>query len=133
MTTTSRRLLAAMLALGLVAVLGGISQATHVRDTAHSARVGGDWKWRGGSPGGHLYTSNGHAVRWRVPSGQNAWHDVHATDRGTDWNFSKARLNPGQSVKRVFPNEGNYHYRCARHSAIIGGRCKGMCGIVHVV
>jgi plastocyanin len=130
---SNRRLLTVLLAGALALLLTSTATATHVQDIAKSKKVNGNWKWVGGSPGKHFYVGNGHKMRWKVPATQGAWHDVTSTNQGKDWNYSVARLDPGESATRTFQDTGNYYFRCARHSAVIGGKCKGMCGIVHVV
>ncbi len=76
----------------------------------------------------HRYIGRNDVVRWRNPT--NRVHDV--TAYGRNWSFSRV-IKPGESVTRKFRARGNFRYRCARHSAIVSGRCRGMCGIVHVV
>jgi plastocyanin len=71
--------------------------------------------------------SRGDSVRWRNPT--NRPHDVTAWGGG--WSFS-AVLSPGESVTRQFDSRGTFKYRCVRHSAIVDGRCRDMCGKVVV-
>nr|MBA2599946.1 hypothetical protein [Actinomycetota bacterium] len=41
-------------------------------------------------------------------------------------------LGSGERTAKRFRRAGTYRYRCARHSSIVDGACRGMCGIVHV-
>ena len=66
-------------------------------------------------------------VRWRNPT--NKTHDI--TSRGKNWDFS-VYLSPGESVRRRFGSVGRFRYRCTLHSAIVDGRCEGMCGTIVV-
>jgi len=45
----------------------------------------------------------------------------------------KKTLNPGEKIKRKFRRKGTYRFRCVRHSAMVDGRCQGMCGFIHVL
>jgi plastocyanin len=56
-------------------------------------------------------------------------HDLKAYGGG--WTFSKI-LDPGETASRKFNQRGTYKYRCVRHSGIVGGKCQGMCGLIHV-
>lgn len=42
-------------------------------------------------------------------------------------------LDPGDKIKRKFRRKGTYRFRCVRHSAMVDGRCQGMCGFIHVL
>jgi len=68
----------------------------------------------------------GDRVRWRNPTSRT--HDVTAYG---GWSFSRV-LSPGESASRTFNSRGTFKYRCARHSALVGGECQGMCGKVVV-
>ena len=69
----------------------------------------------------------GTRISWRNPT--NKVHDVSAY--GENWSFSRV-LDSGERASRVFWKVGRYKYRCRRHSAMIDGGCKGMCGVVRV-
>jgi plastocyanin len=75
----------------------------------------------------HRYIGRGDVVRWRNTSTR-----VHDIKGYGGWRLSEV-LSPGESVKKRFRQRGTYKYRCVRHSGIVGGRCQGMCGLVHVV
>jgi plastocyanin len=74
----------------------------------------------------HTYIGRGDRVTWRNPTSRT--HDVRGYG---GWSFSKV-LPPGASVSRRFRSHGTYKFRCVRHSAIVGGQCRGMCGLIHV-
>jgi len=51
---------------------------------------------------------------------------------GGGWAFNEM-LQPGEQARRVFQAQPDpYAYRCTLHSAIVDGRCEGMCGLIHV-
>ncbi|MCI0632678.1 MAG: hypothetical protein L0206_01990 [Actinobacteria bacterium] len=78
----------------------------------------------------HLFITEGDTVIWKNPDDRR--HNVVAYGGG--WRFSEL-LRPGEKVRRVFdvrPGGDPYAYRCTLHSAIVDGRCEGMCGLVHV-
>lgn len=74
----------------------------------------------------HRYIGKGDRVRFRNPT--NRVHDIKAMG---GWNLTEI-LSPGESVTKKFNNLGTFRYRCVRHSAVVGGQCQGMCGLVHV-
>jgi plastocyanin len=74
----------------------------------------------------HTFIGRGDRVTWRNPTSRT--HDVKGYG---GWSFSKV-LPPGASVSRRFRSHGTYKFRCVRHSAIVGGQCRGMCGLIHV-
>jgi plastocyanin len=93
----------------------------------------GQWKWAGGNGGNfggatHSFINGGDRVRWKVPGNQQQWHDVHSWNNNS---INISRINPGQSVTKTFNAGGQIKYRCVRHSAIISGQCRGMCGVIH--
>lgn len=75
----------------------------------------------------HTYIGKGDKVRWTNPTSNR--HDIKGYG---GWSFSKV-LPPGSSATRKFGQRGTFKFRCVRHSAIVGGKCQGMCGLVHVV
>lgn len=75
----------------------------------------------------HSSIGKGDKIVWRNRSSRV--HDVTAWGRG--WTFSRV-LQPSGQTQRSFKKRGTFKFRCARHSAIVDGRCQGMCGVVHV-
>jgi plastocyanin len=75
----------------------------------------------------HVSMQVGNAVQWRNPS--TRVHDLKSTSK--NWNFKRV-LDPGERTKRTFGKAGFFKYRCLRHSSIVNGVCKGMCGYIHV-
>lgn len=76
----------------------------------------------------HTYIGKGDRVVWKNPDSED--HDV--TAYGGGWTLSET-LSPGESVKKRFKKKGTFRYRCQLHSALVGGKCEGMCGFVHVL
>jgi plastocyanin len=76
----------------------------------------------------HTYIGKGDSVRWKNPDTEV--HDLNAYGGG--WKLSE-ELSPGESVKKRFKKKGTFRYRCVVHSGIVGGKCQGMCGFVHVL
>ena len=111
-------LVAVMVAAGLL-----IGLASAVSAATSTVRAKGD-RWRPV----HTYIGRGDRVIWRNPTSRI--HDLKAYGGG--WSLS-TQLSPGESVSHKFRQLGTYKFRCARHSAIVGGKCQGMCGLVHVV
>jgi plastocyanin len=93
----------------------------------YRVRATGNDRWRPA----HLFISEGDKVVWRNPDDRR--HNVVAYGGG--WRLDRM-LDPGERVRRVFDEARNngdpYAYRCTLHSAIVDGRCEGMCGLVHV-
>ena len=118
MTKGARRTLAVLLGASLV--LGNV---TGTVAATKKVRAKGE-KWRPV----HTYIGRGDQVRWTNPT--NKVHDIKAYGKG--WKFSKI-LQPGQKATRKFKKRGTFRFRCVRHSAVVNGKCQGMCGIVHVV
>jgi plastocyanin len=75
----------------------------------------------------HTYIGRGDTVRWTNPTSKV--HDLKAYGGG--WKLT-AILDPGESAKKRFKQRGTYKYLCVRHSAIVSGKCQGMCGLIHV-
>lgn len=112
-----RRMLATLVG-GMVA-LGSVGVAA-----AATSRVKAKGeKWRAL----HTYIGRNDTVRWTNPTSKV--HDIKAYGGG--WSFSSV-LDPGESAKRKFKQRGTFKYRCVRHSGIVGGKCQGMCGLIHV-
>lgn len=98
----------------------GVALAERVRVRATSER------WRPA----HLFITEGDKVVWKNPDDRR--HNVVAYGGG--WQFNEM-LQPGEQARRVFEVRAGgdpYAYRCTLHSAIVDGRCEGMCGLVHV-
>jgi plastocyanin len=118
---TTSAVLAVVLALGLVVAMPGVGFAERQRVRAAAER------WRPA----HLFITVGDTVVWRNPDDRR--HNVVAYGGG--WRFNKT-LDPGESVRRVFDEVRTggdpYQYRCTLHSSLVNGRCRGMCGLIHV-
>jgi plastocyanin len=106
----------------VVAVLMVVVMAVAALAITKRVRATSDRKWRPK----HVYINRGDKIRWTNPT--NRVHDVTAYG---GWSFSRV-LSPGEAATRTFNSRGTFKYRCARHSGIVGGKCQGMCGIVHV-
>ena len=76
------------------------------------------------------HISRGDKVVWRNPTG--ASHTV--TAYSSNWEKSST-VASGDTTSKIFRRKGAYKYRCTRagHSSVSGGRCTGMCGVVHVM
>jgi plastocyanin len=112
-----KRLLAVIVGVALALSLTGVALAA-----TKNVRARGE-KWRPV----HTYIGTGDKVRW-----QNRTSRTHDVKGYGGWRLSKV-LPPGSSVTKRFAGRGTYRFRCVRHSAIVSGKCRGMCGIVHVV
>ena len=118
MTTFKKILISSLAALLLLAMSGtGFAKSYRVRATASD-----QWKKV------HTYIGKGDRVVWKNPDSED--HDVTAYGRG--WKLSET-LSPGESVKKRFKKKGTFRYRCQLHSGIVGGKCQGMCGFIHVL
>jgi plastocyanin len=113
----SRRVMSALLVGALVLGSVGVAAAATSRVKAKGE------KWRPL----HTYIGRSDKVRWTNPTSKV--HDVKAYGGG--WTFSRI-LDPGESATRRFKQRGTFKFRCVRHSAIVSGKCQGMCGLVHV-
>lgn len=76
----------------------------------------------------HTYIGKGDRVVWK--NRDSKLHDVTAYGKG--WKV-KRQLEPGDRFKKRFKKRGTFRYRCTIHSGIVGGKCQGMCGFVHVL
>ncbi len=106
-------------ALGVSVLLGSTGIALGA--TAKVKAKGEKWKPV------HTYIGRNDSVQWTNPT--NKVHDLKAYGGG--WSFSTI-LDPGEKAKRKFKQRGTYKFRCVRHSAIVSGKCQGMCGLIHV-
>ncbi|MGH2710208.1 MAG: cupredoxin domain-containing protein [Actinomycetota bacterium] len=75
----------------------------------------------------HTYIGAGDSVKWKNPDSE--MHDL--TSYNGKW--VNTELQPGDSFKKKFKKKKTYFYRCVIHSGIVGGKCQGMCGFVHVL
>ncbi|HEV8571664.1 MAG TPA: hypothetical protein VGR49_01285 [Actinomycetota bacterium] len=108
--------------LGAVLADSGVAWADTYPVRAYRTDSGA-WRWRPT----HRYITNGDYIRWRNPT--NRRHNV--TAYGGNWSYSRV-LDPGESVRRQFNNDGTYRYRCTLHSSLVNGVCSGQCGFIHV-
>ena len=115
--TRGKRFLAVVLGVCLLIGSAGIALGATARIRAKGER------WRPA----HTFIGRGDRVRWANPTSRV--HDVKAYGGG--WSFSTV-LDPGESAARRFRQRGTYKFRCVRHSAVVGGKCQGMCGLIHV-
>jgi plastocyanin len=118
MSKGARRTLAVLLGASLM--LGNVGDTMAATS---KVRAKGE-KWRPV----HNYIGRGDRIRWVNKT--NRVHDIKAYGGG--WRFSKI-LRPGTKAVKKFNKRGTFKFRCVRHSAIVGGKCRGMCGFVHVV
>lgn len=89
----------------------------------------------------HTYIGRNDIVIFKNPRPQNVSkrrvHDVTSIQPKRWKNrlgFRLAKtLNPGDKIQKKFRRKGTYRYRCVRHSAMVDGRCQGMCGFIHVL
>lgn len=118
---TTSAILTVLLAFGLLVMMSGVGFAARERVRAAAER------WRPA----HLFITEGDTVVWRNPEDRR--HNVVAYGGG--WQFNRM-LQPGESARRVFDEVraggDPYQYRCTLHSALVDGRCEGMCGLIHV-
>jgi plastocyanin len=115
--TRRGRLVVVLVGAALLMASAGVAMAATAKVRANGER----WKPL------HTYIGRNDTVRWRNPTSRV--HDVKAYGGG--WTFSTV-LDPGESASRRFKQRGTYKYRCVRHSAIVSGKCQGMCGLIHV-
>jgi plastocyanin len=113
-----RRLTALLVGALMVLALGGSAFGA----TSTVRAKGEKWKPL------HTYIGKGDKVTFSNPTSKV--HDIKAYGGG--WRLS-AVLSKGEDVRKKFSRHGTYKFRCVRHSAIVGGSCRGMCGLVHVV
>lgn len=121
----TRRLIA--IAIAIVSVLAfaapSMGARSRVKATGDSPA---NFRWDPAT--GHI--SKGDKVVWRNPTG--ATHTVTAYSSNWEKNSTVAS---GDTTSKIFRRNGAYKYRCTRpgHSSVSGGRCTGMCGVVHVM
>jgi plastocyanin len=114
--TMVRRMTAVLAGVAMVLVLAGSALGA-----TSAVRAKGE-KWKPF----HTYIGKGDKVTFRNPTSKT--HDV----KGYGGLRLSAVLSPGKSVTKKFGSHGTFKFRCVRHSAIVGGTCRGMCGLVHV-
>jgi plastocyanin len=117
MTTMMRRLTAVLAGAVLVLALAGSALGA-----TSTVRAKGE-KWKPV----HTFIGRGDRVTFSNPT--NTTHDV----KGSGGLRLSSVLSPGDRVTKTFRKAGTFRFRCVRHSAMVGGRCRGMCGLVHVV
>lgn len=111
-----------LVALGLAATLTLAMPADAMAATFRVKAVKGNvWRPK------HTYIGKGDRVVWRNRDAKR--HDLTAFGKG--WRKS-VTLDPGERTGFRFGKTGTFTYRCVRHSAMVGKKCKGMCGFVHV-
>lgn len=117
MTPVRKALVSAVTAALLVSLSGAVFAKTYTV----KARSNDTWKKI------HTYIGKGDSVKWK--NTDTELHDL------TSYNGSwvSEQLNPGDSFKKRFKKKKTYFYRCTIHSGIVGGKCQGMCGFVHVL
>jgi plastocyanin len=106
--------LTAIMVLGLSAV--AVAETRIVKATSTN-------KWKSA----HMFIHVGDAIQWRNPTSRV--HDLKSTTK--NWDYKRV-LDPGERAKRTFGKAGFFKYRCLRHSSLVNGVCKGMCGFIHV-
>jgi plastocyanin len=110
-----------LLVLGTAAAsLVSMTGASHADTSTVKARSNDTWRKV------HTYIGKGDTVKWKNPDSEV--HDL--TSYNGRW--ANETLNPGDSFKKRFKKAKTYFYRCNLHSGIVGGKCQGMCGFVHV-
>jgi plastocyanin len=112
-----RRLTLVLVGVVLVLALAGLASGA-----TSTIRAKGE-RWRPF----HTYIGKGDKVTWKNSTSRT--HDVKGYG---GWRLAEV-LSPGERVSKKFRSLGTYKYRCVRHSAIVGGKCRGMCGLIHVV
>lgn len=118
MNATRKVLVAGLAAVLLVSMAGtGLAKTYTVKALSSDA-----WKKV------HTYMGKGDSVTWKNPD--TKVHDL--TAYGAGWKVSE-QLDPGESFKKRFKKKGTFRYRCTIHSGIVGGKCQGMCGFLHVL
>ena len=115
--TVKLRMAAAAAAAAMVFVTGAALAASYTVKAG-----GGEW-----NPS-FKKIEKGDRIVWKNPTGKK--HTVTAY-RG-DWN-KNTTLKPGEQTSKRFRKRGVYKYRCVPHSAMVEGKCKGMCGTIKVV
>jgi plastocyanin len=113
-----KRFLTAGLSFALVIALSAVALAETRVVKATSTN-----KWNAA----HMFIHVGDAVQWRNPTSRV--HDLKSTTK--NWDYKRV-LDPGERAKRTFGKAGFFKYRCLRHSSLVNGVCKGMCGFIHV-
>jgi plastocyanin len=112
-----RKILALVIGLAVILSLAGVALAA-----TRTVRARGE-RWKPV----HTYIGKGDKVRWTNPTSKT--HDI----KGSGGLRISEVLSPGESVSKKFGRLGTFRFRCVRHSAMVSGKCQGMCGLVHVV
>jgi plastocyanin len=116
--TPIRKVLITGAAIMLLLSFGGVSLAKTYTVTARSGE-----KWKKV----HTYIGKGDSVTWKNVDSEE--HDLTAYNG----KWASQDLQPGDTFKKKFSKAKTYFYRCAIHSGIVGGKCQGMCGFIHVL
>jgi plastocyanin len=122
LATTSRLLVAVMLAAGSMILVAAPASAREVI----KARSGNSWT-------GNIVAQVGEKVIWTNPTFQN--HNVKSYNQGKKWRLRRTllQISNGNQVTRKFRKRGKYFFRCTLHSTPNGnGGFNGMIGIVRV-
>ena len=111
-----------------VAVAAVLAFAAPSLGDTYRIRAGGEppnWTWEPD----FRHIIRGDRIVWKNPTGSR--HNVRAY--AGRWNMN-ATLEPGARVRRRFRRVGTYKYRCTipGHSKMVGNRCEGQCGEIHV-
>ncbi len=117
------RVLAGCLAV-LTALLPPFASTSRAATTR--IRATGDDRWRPA----HVFIVRGDRIVWRNPT--ERLHDLYKWKGRWKRGYLDRRLKPDERFVKRFRHTGNYYFRCVRHSSIVDGVCRGMCGIIHV-
>lgn len=112
-----KRIAAILVSAAVILSLAGVALAA-----TRSVKAKGE-KWKPV----HTYIGKGDKVKWTNKTSKT--HDI----KGSGGLRVSEVLSPGESVSKKFGKLGTFRFRCVRHSAMVGGKCQGMCGLVHVV
>lgn len=113
----ARRAAVALIAGASLLVPAGVAQSATYRIKADGRTWTPDFR----------HVEPGSKVVWKNPTSRR--HTL------TSWKgpWSKdVLLRPGTSTSKTFTRQGEYHYRCKKHSTVSNGECNGMCGLIHV-
>lgn len=115
--------------MALIGIVGGVlvlALATAAFGATYRIRATEDDRWRPA----HRFILKGDRIVWSNPD--TRWHDIYKYQGHWSRGYLVPRLEPGERYAKRFRRVGNYYFRCARHSSLVEGRCRGMCGIIHV-
>ena len=115
--TKARRSLIALAAGAALLIPAGASHSATARIVADGRTWSPDFK----------HVVPGTTVVWKNPTSRR--HTLTAW--GGDWS-KDVTLAPGARTSKTFRRNGQYPFRCKRHSTVSNGECNGMCGLIHV-